>query len=173
MITQKQVKKRASKMSTRTLELRKRLWPELDESLLWTRTKQHGFTTLPRTMPHILEIMDDMAGKGVPVSKVYLSLWCRVFDESLVEIKSYPDLAYEAGFNGQRAVTTWKQRMASLVELGFILAEAGTAGEYDYILLLNPYPIIKTHYEDGKIQKQKYISLFTRAQEVGAKDLET
>ena len=129
MITKKQNIRRASKMSIRTLELREQLWPDLDKTLLWDRTIAKGFTTLPRTMPHILEIMDDLAGKGTPVAKVYLSLWCRVFDEALIELKSYSDLAYEAGFSGQRAVTLWKKRMASLVDLGFIMAEKGSADE--------------------------------------------
>lgn len=172
MVTKKQTAKRASKMTKRTLELRAQLWPELDEKLLWNRNTAKGFTTIPRTMPHILDIMDDLAGKGKPVSKVYLSLWCRVFDEGMLEIKSYEDLSFEAGFSGQRAVTTWKQRMALLVELGFVLVEPGTRGEYDYVLLLNPYPIIKKLYEANKIQKQKYIRLFSRALEVGATDLQ-
>ncbi|MDX2506095.1 MAG: hypothetical protein QNL62_16680 [Gammaproteobacteria bacterium] len=171
MATIKQTKKRASKMSKRTLELRAQLWPELDESLLWNRTKATGFTTLPRTMPHMLVIMDDLAGKGTPVARVYLSLWCRVFDEALIEIKDYKDLAYEAGFNGQRAVTMWKQRMNLLVKLNFILAEEGTGGEFDYVLLLNPYPIIQNHYDAGNVQKHKYISLFNRSQTIGATDL--
>jgi hypothetical protein len=171
MITKKQTKKRASKMTKRTLDLRAQLWPELNESSLWNRTTAKGFTTIPRAMPHILDILDCLAGKGTPVSKVYLCLWCRVFDEGMLEIKSYEDLAYESGFSGQRAVTTWKQRMALLVTLGFILAEKGTRGEYDYILLLNPYLIIKSLHNSKKIQKQKYIALFTRAQEIGAQDL--
>lgn len=171
MVTKRQTKQRASKMSTRTLKIRKQLWPKLDEALLWNRTTAKGFTTLPRTMPHICEILDDLGGKGTPLSKVYLSLWCRVFDEALLEIKSYADLAYEAGFSGQRAVTLWKQRMSSLVDLDFVLAKEGTGGQYDYILLLNPYDIIKKHYEAGKIQEQKYNILFNRALEIGATDL--
>ncbi|MGP0591173.1 hypothetical protein ACTRXD_01370 [Nitrospira sp. T9] len=171
MATKKQTQLRASKMSSRTLKLRKQFWPKLDESLLWDRKTAKGFTTLPRTMPHICEILDDLGGKGTPLSKVYLSLWCRVFDEAFLEIKSYPDLAYEAGFSGQRAVTLWKQRMSSLVDLGFVLTKEGTGGQYDYILLLNPYPIIKKHYEDDKIPEQKYNILFNRALEVGATDL--
>ncbi len=158
-------------MSKRTLGLREQLWPELDEGTIWNRKTAKGFTTLPRTMPHILEIIDDLAGKGTPVSNVYLSLWCRVFDEALLEIKNYNDLAFEAGFNGQRAVTMWKKRMDLLVELGFIFAEEGAGGKYDYILLLNPYPIIKKYYEDKKIQKHKYIAFFKRSQEIGAVDL--
>lgn len=171
MITKKQTKKSASKMTKRTLELRAQLWPELDESSLWNRNTAKGFTTIPRAMPHILDILDNLAGKGTPVSKVYLSLWCRVFDEGMLEIKSYEDLASESGFSGQRAVTTWKQRMALLVNMGFIKAEEGSRGEYDYVLLLNPYPIIKSLHESTKIQKMKYIALFSRAQEIGAQDL--
>lgn len=171
-LTKKATKKRASKMSTRTLKLRKQLWPELDEALLWNRNSAKGFTTIPRTMPHLFEIMDDLGGKGTPVSRSYFSLWCRVFDESLIEIKNYKELAYEAGFSGQRAETQWKQRMALLVELGFILAEEGTGGKYDYVLLLNPYNVIQHHYDAGKIQKHKYIALFNRSQEVGATELD-
>lgn len=171
MTTKMQTKKRASKMSKRTLDLRGQLWPDLDESVLWDRTKAKGFSTIPRTMPFILDIMDDLAGKGTPVSKAYLGLWCRVFDEGMLELKSYQDLASESGFTGQRSVHTWKQRMSILVELGFIKAEPGQKGEYDYLLLLNPYHVIKKHYESGKVQKTKYIAFYARAQEIGANDL--
>lgn len=172
MANSKQTTKRASKMSKRILELRSQLWPNLNEASLWKRTEAKGFTTIPRTLPHMLDIIDDLAGKGTPVSKVYLSLWCRVFDEGMLELKSYDDMAFEAGFTGQRAVTTWKQRMLLLKELGFVLVEKGTRGEFDYVLILNPYPVIKLLYENKKVQKQKYIALFARAQEVGATDLQ-
>lgn len=171
MPTKIQTKKRASKMSKRTLELRGQLWPDLDESLLWDRTRAKGFTTIPRTMPFILDIMDDLAGKGTPVSKAYLGLWCRIFDEGMLELKDYHDLASESGFTGQRAVHTWKQRMSILVELGFIKAESGQKGDYDYILLLNPYNVIKSHYDSGNVSKPKYIAFFSRAQAIGASDL--
>jgi hypothetical protein len=158
-------------MSNRTLALRSQLWPDLDESDLWLRTKSKGFTTIPRTMPLILDIMDDLAGKGKPVSKAYLGLWCRVFDEGMLELKSYEDLASESGFTGQRSMHTWKQRMSILVKLGFIKAELGPRGEYDFVLLLNPDHVIKSYYSDGKVQKAKYNSFFARAQDVGAEDL--
>ena len=65
----------------------------------------------------------------------------------------------------------WKQRMNLLVKLNFILAEEGTGGGFDYVLLLNPYPIIQNHYDAGNVQKHKYISLFNRSQTIGATDL--
>lgn len=172
MTTKKQAVKRASKMKSRAIGLRDQLWPDLDEAVLWDRKTAKGFCTVPRTMPHMLEIIDDLAGKGTPVSRVYLSLWCRVFDEGMIELKSYEDMAYEAGFSGQRAVTAWKQRMAKLANLELILAQPGPRGDYDYILLPNPYIIIKQHHNANLVQKTKYIALYGRAQEVGATDLE-
>ncbi len=44
-------------------------------------------------------------------AKRYLALWCRVFDEGFVEIRDKEAFAYESGFSGQRAVTTWSGRM--------------------------------------------------------------
>lgn len=163
---------RAAKVKKQKLALREQLWGELDTSLLWNRTTQTGFTTIPRTFPILAQIMDDMADKGKPISNTYLALWCRVFDESFIEIKSFTQLASESGFSGQRAVTTWNSRMAKLSELGFINAQAGAIGEYDYVLIYNPYLVIKKKYDDKEVSKAKYVALFSRAQEVGATDLE-
>lgn len=116
--------------------------------------------------------MDDLADKGKPVFNTYLALWCRVFDESFIEIKSSIQLATESGFASQRAVTTWNGRMSKLAELGFIEVESGPLGEFQYVLIYNPYILIKEYYDKGEVQKGKYLALFTRSQEVGAKDLE-
>ena len=110
----RQKKARATKMFSKNMELREERWPHLTPDSLWNRKQSDGFTTMPRPMPHILQIMDQLAGKGKPVSHVYLSLWCRVFDESLVVIQNEKDMAFEAGFTSQRAVTTWHSRMSDL-----------------------------------------------------------
>ena len=59
------------KIAEKQRQLRQKLWPDLDESKLWVRTQKSGFTTIPRTMPLILQIMDAMS-KGKPVSTTYL-----------------------------------------------------------------------------------------------------
>jgi hypothetical protein len=100
-----------------------------------------------------------------------LSLWCRVFDESLVIIQNPTELAFEAGFSGQRALTTWTKRMKYLVELDFIATKEGAFGKYNYVLLFNPYVVIKRKYEAKKIPEKQYNALFVRAQDVGATDL--
>lgn len=171
-MNEKQKSAKTSKVKKQKLALRDKLFGEIEDNLLWDRTKQIGFTTIPRTFPMLGQIMDELAEKGKPVSSAYFVLWCRVFDEALVEIKNPGQLAAESGFSGQRAISTWNARMAKLVELGFIKAQEGTLGAYEYVLIYNPYSIIKKLYDEEKISKVKYLSLFARAQEIGATDLD-
>jgi len=161
---------RSAKISSNTLELRSQLWPELDENDLWTRKTKKGFTTIPRPMSIILHIVDDLS-KGKPLSTTYLALWCWVFDESMVTIDNPREMAFEVGFSGQRAEATWMSRMKILAGLGFIDIKRGPSGPYNYVLILNPFKVIKGLYSDKKIPELSYISLFKRAQKVGANDL--
>ena len=168
----KQTESRAKKIQKKKLALRTQLWGEINPHTLWIRNVNDGFTTIPRTMPLIFQIIDNLAEKSKPVSMVYFSLWCRVFDESFIVIKSQEEMATESGFTGQRAVSTWKSRMKNLASLGFIDVKDGATGEYSYVLLLNPYMVIRKYHEENAIQGGKYNALFARALEVGAKDLE-
>jgi hypothetical protein len=168
----KQRIKKTSRLQKKKLALREQLWGKLSPDLLWERNTHDGYTTIPRTLPIIFQIMDDLADKGKPVSATYFSLWCRVFDESYIEVKSCDELAFESGFSGQRAASTWKQRMKKLVELGFIAAKSGSTNEFSYVLIYNPYNIIKKYYGEGKVQEGKYNALFSRALDVGADDLD-
>lgn len=170
-MNERQKSTRATKMKKKWMDLRAKFWPEVTEADLWSRKAHDGFTTVPRTMPYILQIMDDLADKGKPISNLYLSLWCRAFDESMLEIRSMEQLAFESGFSGQRAVSTWKQRMKKLEQLKFISSKAGASGEYSFVLIYNPYRIIKEHQAAGRIQEGKFNALYARAQEVGASDL--
>jgi hypothetical protein len=83
------------------LALRKKLWPELREEDLWSHRRKDGFLPIPRVMPLVLRIMDDLADR--PVSSTYLDLWCRKWDEQfLVMSKPQKEYAFFAGFSGQR-----------------------------------------------------------------------
>ncbi|WGL97818.1 hypothetical protein QE177_11515 [Arsenophonus sp. aPb] len=142
----------------------------MDKWNIWDRKKHKGYSTVPRTLNYINRIIDCLSGTGVPVSQTYLSLWCRVFDEVFVEIRDKNDIAYESGFSGQRAVTTWLSRMKKLRELGFIKTKGGTSGEFQYVLMMNPLYVIKQIYDSGRLTKdERYMALFSRMKEVGAK----
>ena len=42
-------------------------------------------------------------------SSAYLALWARHLDSGIVEITNERELAYEAGYTGNRALRTWQE----------------------------------------------------------------
>lgn len=134
------------KINQKRTRLRAVLWPSIEESDLWLRTKDAGFTTIPRAMPLVGRALDQLSGKGFPLSQTYLALWCLVFDEALVEIKDIRAVSYEAGFTGKRGETTWKQRMRRLQDLGFIDIRPGVSNDFQYVLLLDPFQTLAKHF---------------------------
>lgn len=170
------MRKPNDKRQSRERKMRNEFWPDIKESDLWNRGRCKGFTTIPRTLPMLTAIMDDMAGKGSPVSSTYLTLWGRVHDESVVKIRDENTAAMESGFSGGRRATVWRKRMRILRDLGFILTEEAGSGEFSTVLLLNPHKVIKGYWarrdEKGaaRIPEEKYRALMDRADEVGAND---
>jgi hypothetical protein len=123
-------------------------------------------------MSYILDILNQLSS-GNPLAATYLTLWCHVYDEGLVEIKSEQELAFESGFKGQRAVATWRTKMKALKDLNFIAAEKGKFGDYNYVLIYNPFKVVKHHHKSGSglISKDSYMALLERTQVIKAKDL--
>ena len=114
------VKKSVSqKIGEKTLALRRNLWPEITDDILWHRKRKTGYTTIPRAMAYIIQIMNSLS-TGKPLGQAYLTLWCHTYDEYMVTIANPRLMAFESGFTGQRAEATWNGRMKALVELGFI-----------------------------------------------------
>lgn len=165
------VKKERKTASERRKLLREKLWPDIDDEKLWLRKQRTGFTTIPRTLNLIGRILDTLSGKGFPLSGTYLTLWCWVFDEAFVEIRNPKELSYESGFNGPRAESVWKSRMRKLEELGFIKTKPGLAGEFHYVLLLNPIQVIENIYSKNT-DDIAYKALLSRLVHVGADDID-
>ena len=108
-------------------ELRNSLWPKLNERWLWMRAISAGWLSIPRTMPLLLQMMDNLS-KGKPVSSAYLDLWCRAYDDSFVIANKDREMAFFSGFTGERAERTWASRMRILADLGFIDIKDGPNG---------------------------------------------
>jgi len=161
------------KIAQRQVDLRARLWPTVANGHLWRRKFHDGYTTVPRTMPLILSIMDDLAN-GQPVGMTYLELWGRAFDESFVTLSKPREMAFHSGFVGQRAERTWRSRMRILAELGFIDVQPGPSGPMSYALILNPYLVIRRLHDQRNpgLREDKYNALIERAGEIGATDFE-
>lgn len=166
----KQTKARASKMEERTLAMRNEFWPDIAEECLWDRKKAGGFTTMPRTMAYLINIINTLT-KGQPAGMAYLTIWCRLFFPGIVALASEKQMAFESGFTGERAVDTWRKRMRHLKKLGFIDYRPGTDHEFQWVLVFNPHHVVLRL--GGKVQERYRAAWRDRAIEVGAKDLGT
>ncbi len=164
-------KKCLSKVARKKLDLRKDLWPEIDEGLLWDRKKTDGWLSIPRAMPLLLQIIDSLS-KGKPVSSTYMDLWCRTYEDSFVIANKHREMAYYSGFNGERAVRTWMDRMKKLHELGLIDIKEGPSGPISYVLVMNPYRVVKGLHGKGLVGDGFYNALLQRVGEIGSSDLD-
>ncbi len=124
-------KKELSAIAKKQLAVREQLWPGAEPNL-WHRNTHKGFTTIPKTMPLIIKIMDEMT-KGTPVSSTYLTLWCSTWDNSYVSLGRPEEMAHSSGFGGQRGVHTWMARMKKLQELDFIDIKARLDESRDHL----------------------------------------
>lgn len=170
----KQHAKRVSKAQQAAVEIRNLHWPDVKAEDLWLLgdRKRGGFAQVPRTLSMMMNVINDITkrktGKAVPAGKTYLVLWLHVFDEALVRIDSEADAAFEAGYEGERNVTTFRNHMNMLKELGFVDFRRGTKGPMQYVLLLNPYKVVKQLHAAGLIPNTQYAALLERASAIGS-----
>lgn len=149
---------------------RVRLFPDVPDDELWVRQRKAGFATVPRAMPLVMVLMDKLS-PNKPLGQTYLALWTRAWDDPLVSIGSkLVEIAYEAGFSGQRAVNSLTSRLAVLKELDFVRFAAGLGGTYSHALILNPYRVLRRHRE--RFSEEDWNSLAGRLEEIGADDLD-
>ena len=164
-------KKELSAIAKKQLALREQLWPA-QSPYLWDRKTHDGFTTIPKTMPIILKIMDEMS-KNHPLSNTYLTLWCSTWDNSFVTLSKPRELAHASGFGGQRGEQTWASRMKRLHNLHFINIKPGNAGPLSHAIIWNPHTVIRWHHDNktAGLQEASYNALVEWALGIGAKDM--
>lgn len=166
-MTKKSESKGRKIQDDRRLILRNQIWEgEIEGLTVWDPARYKGFAYIPRHLPQISRIMDKLSGAGKPVSSVYLSLLCNVFSHGFIEIRDKKRLAFESGFSGQRALTTWHARMKTLEELGFIRSKPGTYDDFSYVLVMDPLLNIENIYK-SKTKDDLYNSLLSRRNEIG------
>lgn len=170
----KQVAKRLKKAVEDSIAMRKHHWPEVGDEKLWMVSDRNkkGYTQIPRPLPIFMNMIGDaskhVSPKSVPAGRAYLVLWCRVFGEAMVKIENEMMAASEAGYSGERSVSTWREHLRVLKELGFIDYKPGPAGPMHYVLLYNPYEVAKDLRAKKWVQEVQYSALFQRGLEIGA-----
>lgn len=166
MPNQKQATTRRLRMSERAQQLLDLHFPNIPPQWLWRRKTNDGFTTLPRTLPLVMQAVDAQC-KGQPAGHTLFCLWARSPDHPLVKIENPATFAAEAGFSGERAVDTWRRRMKRLRDLNLIVPKEGPSGDFHYVLLLNPNAAMECLRTQNLIQDGLYGRFIDRLTEVG------
>ena len=167
MATQKQSRNRRLNMTERAKQQMEIQFPNYPDELLWHRKLNDGYSTIPRTLPLAMQGIDAQS-KGQPAGHTLLCLWIRAPDFPFLTIDAPATFAAEAGFDGERAVDTWRRRMRMLRDLGFIEAKKGPTGDFHYVLLLNPNVGIEKLSRVNKVQTVLYGRFRDRLIDIGA-----
>lgn len=178
----KQAQKKGGKAKQTSIDLRKVHWGDVKDEDIWLLSNEHkrfGFAQVPRTLSLVINIINDIAkkkyGKAVPAGKTYFALWLHHYGEGLVRVGSEAQMAYEAGYGGQRNVSTFRQHMEVLKEIGFIDFRKGVKGPMHYVLLLNPYNVMKRLREqkdetgEKLVSDEQYAALVERVNDIGSR----
>lgn len=156
----------------KTVAIRDQAFPDLKSADLWHHRKSDGFTSIPRTLPIIMNIIDDLT-KGAPASKTYFALWAKVFPEMYVNLANAEELAYYSNLTGQRWQRDWKKRMEALAELGFVKLANGPRGNLLHAVIVNPHFTIRRLYaaKTPGLTQAAFDSLVDRAGQIGMTDM--
>jgi hypothetical protein len=100
--------------------------------------------------------------------RVYFDIWCRAFDDYVVEVRDEYEAAYSSGYEGQRAIRTWRERVSVLDNLGFVRTKKAPHGSYRYILVLDPHKVVENLYNKKKISDEEWLALRALLLSIGA-----
>jgi hypothetical protein len=83
--------------------------PDVERDLIRTRTAEGPSLAQKRGQrmgrkPKLTEVQQDEARRR-------LDLWCRAFDDYVVEVRDEYEAAFSSGYEGQRAIRTWRERL--------------------------------------------------------------
>jgi hypothetical protein len=126
----------AGRAAARRIAHRDALWPDAAD-VAFRRTRG-GWTQMPRTVPMIASLIDQLGGKN-KAGRLYIALWSYDYGDGFVEVRDPVLMAGEAGYVTGRAERTFAERMRELEELGFIRTAEIGAREFGFALLLDPH----------------------------------
>jgi len=171
------------KITANENDLRNNLWPNAEERL-WS-DRFGGFIKAPKTLPYVSRILDEMS-KDFPLGSTYLALWSFTWsNNAFVRLNKADDVAYAAGFSGQRGRRTLLDRIRRLELLGFVEVQPMGNEPNGFIYLPNPHAVIIAHQLGTgpklppsppkglttKIPTASYNAFLSRALELGCNDV--
>ncbi len=149
--------------AARREQIAKQFWPKED---LWTGDNEKGWFASPRTLPLIVALLasKSISPRKQNPSSVYLELLSRQLGEGVVEMVHEADHAFASGYEGQRAVRTWHERMKLLEQIGFIKIEK-VGNRFKYVGIIHPTTAIQKLRDKGKVPENWWKAYVTRKAE--------
>jgi hypothetical protein len=163
-------KKKKLKPAERRVRLRDRIWPGA-EKLIWHRLENDGYITIPKLLSLICALLKELADNDP--TRVYLDLWCRSYDEGIIERIDEHQAAFSSGYVGTRARRTWTEHIHQLEDLGFIKVAPDGNSQIGHVLMLNPLYVVDELRKKGTNTKKTvsdewWHAYIARASEIGA-----
>lgn len=149
-------------------------FPTVKDEHVWS-TVDGGWASIPRALGMVATVVIKEAHKSKLKSPsaagvTYMTLWLRSQASGMARIESESDAALESGYGGERGVTTFRRHLRSLKDLGFIDYFEESRGRVKWVLLNNPYRVVRQLFEEGLITKATFSAVQERAQAVGGAD---
>lgn len=134
-------KKKKNGATLRREQIRAQYWGDDD---LWGGDNEKGWFRAPRTLPLVLALLSSKTlSKTQDLSSVYIELLSRHLDSGVIEMAHEAEHAFAAGYVGERAVRTWRDRMKALEDLGFIKTTEIGNQRYKYVALVHPAAAVR------------------------------
>lgn len=166
-------RKRKSRADT-AKQYRATHFPTMTDEDVWDAVRG-GWAPLPRPMGLIANVVIKEAHKkkyqtSSAAGTTYTTVWLHYQGHGMSRIENEADAALESGYGGERGITTFRRHMRALKELGFIDFTEESRGRIKWVLLHNPYRVVKQLYADGYVDKSTYSTMFERADAIGVGD---
>jgi len=86
-------------------------------------------------------------------------LLARHIDGGVIEMGHEGDHAFAAGYDGPRAIRTWRERMRVLEKLGFIRTRGAGNQDFKYVLLVHPTTALQRLRDAVKVPDHWWIPI--------------
>jgi hypothetical protein len=167
-------RKKARKRKTLTeyaKDIRELHWPSVSDDQVWA-SEAGGFAIVPRTAGMVAEVVIREAHKKMfstssAAGTTYLTVWLHSQASGVARIDSEEDAAFESGYGGERGVTTFRRHLRTLKTMGFIDFIEESRGRVKWILIFNPYQVVKKLHDDGHLDRQTFRAVSERAMGIG------
>jgi len=168
--SRKKVRKRKT-LAEYAKDIRALHWPTVTDAQVWS-SEAGGFAIMPRTAGMVAEVVIREAHKKMfktssAAGITYMTVWLHSQASGVARIDSEEDAAFESGYGGERGVTTFRRHMRTLKTMGFIDFVEESRGRVKWILIFNPYQVVRKLHEDGHLETQTFRAVTERAMGIG------